>query len=273
MKILINCSTLKKGGVLQVAHSFVSELLQRSDHDYYFIFSSALKKDLQTCITEDFGRFFIYDVKPSVFLSLTGHEKKLNVILSEITPDIIFSMFGPTYWNPKCLHLCGYAKASYFYPDSPYIQNMPLSSKFRLFILKKLHLYDFKHFNQGLVTETTDASYRLQHLLPEKKVFTVSNTYNQVFDNPDTWDTSLRLPVFEGITLLSITANYKHKNLSVVPDVIDYLTEKYPAFKFRFVFTLNEGDIKHLDAKSRNYISFLAGCQFTNAHTCIHNQI
>jgi glycosyltransferase involved in cell wall biosynthesis len=255
MKILINCSMLKKGGVLQVGHSFVSQLLNQNDHDYYIVLSSLLRKDFPEM--EDGPRFITYDVKPSVFLSLTGREKKLDALVESIQPDVVFSVFGPAYWKPKCPHVSGYAKAAYFYPDSPFIQSMPIRKKIRLLLLRTLHMHDFKRFNQALVVETNDAARRLESLIPSKKVFVVSNTYNQVFDHPELWDDTLNLPDFEGITLLSITANYPHKNLSVIPGVISYLKEHYPALKFRFVLTLNRNDYRSVDEEQARHILFL----------------
>ena len=255
MKILINCSSLKKGGVLQVGHSFVSELLDRKDHDYYFVLSSLLRKDFPEI--EDSQRFITYDVKPSVYLSLTGKEKYLNALCDTINPDVVFSVFGPAYWKPSCTHVSGYAKCSYIYPESPFIQQMPLLTKLRLLLLKALHMYDFKRFNQGLVVESTDTANRLRIVLPSKEIEVVSNTYNQVFDEPELWDNSLELPHFEGITLLSISANYKHKNLEIIPAVIKYLKQTYPSLKFRFVLTLNRENFTDLEEEIARHILFL----------------
>lgn len=241
--------------MLQVGHSFVSELLHRNDHDYYFILSSLLRKNFPGY--DDSNRFITYDVKPSVLLSLTGKEKKLNAIFERINPDVVFSVFGPTYWKPTCPHVCGYAKAGYFYPDSPFIQRMPLLRKMKLLLLKKLHMHDFSHFNQALVTETTDAANRLSSLLPSKMVHVVSNTYNQIFEQPDRWDESVSLPEFDGITMLSITANYRHKNLDVIPRVISYLKEYHPLLKFRFVLTLNRSDYRSIEEEHASHILFL----------------
>ena len=256
MKILINCSTLKKGGVLQVAHSLVTELFERSDHDYFFIFSSKLRNDFPD-LDEDPDRFITYDVKPSVFLSLTGREKYLNSVMDRIKPDVVFTVFGPTYWKPKCPHLVGYAKASYFYPESPFTQQMPFFRKMKLLLLRQFHMHDFRHFNQAIVTETTDTSERLATLLPNKKIYTVSNTYNQIFDEPEKWDEGVQLPEFDGITMLSITANYRHKNLSVIPRVIDYLSEHHPKLKYRFVLTLKREHYQEIEERHSRHILFL----------------
>jgi glycosyltransferase involved in cell wall biosynthesis len=257
MKILINCSTLKKGGVLQVGHSFVSECFKRSDHEYYFILSSTLAKDFQIPMKQEDKRVFTYDTRPSVFLSLTGKEKYLNRLLAQIDPDVVFTVFGPSYWKPDRPHLVGFAKAGYFYPDSPFVQQMPFFRKLKVQVLKLFHMYDFKNFNQAIVTETSDTSQRLAGLLPAKKIFTVSNTYNQIFNEPEKWEKGVLLPDFDGVTMLSITANYRHKNLSIIPQVIDYLREHHPRLNFRFVLTLKREDYQDIEEKHARHILFL----------------
>lgn len=256
MKIVINCSTLKKGGVLQVGHSLVAELLKRSDHEYFFILSTKLKKDFPE-LDEDPKYCITYDVKPTIYLALTGRERYLDSVLKRIKPDVVFTVFGPTYWKPRCPHLVGYAKAGYFYPDSPFIQQMPLFRKMKLFVLRQFHMHDFRRFNQAMVTETTDTSERLAGLLPGKAIYTVSNTYNQVFDEPEKWDSSLELPPFDGVTMLSITANYRHKNLNIIPGVIDYLHQHHPGLNFRFVLTLNREDYMDIEEEHARHILFL----------------
>ncbi len=58
-----------------------------------------------------------------------------------------------------------------------------------------------------------------------------------------------QLPDFDGTTLLTISANYSHKNLEIIPKVIKYLKRKYEDFKFRFVLTL-EPDALNLGVNS-----------------------
>jgi len=240
-----------------VGHSFVSECLKRSDHEYFFILSSTLAKDFQSIKKQDEKRVFTYDARPSVYLSLTGKERFLNELLAQIDPDVVFTVFGPSYWKPDRPHLVGFAKAGYFYPDSPFVQQMPFFRKLKVQVLKIFHVYDFRHFNQAIVTETTDTSQRLSTLLPGKRIFTVSNTYNQIFNEPEKWDRGVSLPDFDGVTMLSITANYRHKNLSIIPRVIDYLGEHHPRLNYRFVLTLKREDYQEIEERHARHILFL----------------
>lgn len=70
-------------------------------------------------------------------------------------------------------------------------------------------------------------------------MYTITNYYNQVYDHPENWVKKV-LPPFEGITLLTVTAYYTHKNLPISIEIARVLRKKYPNFIFRFVFTVEE---------------------------------
>ena len=80
----------------------------------------------------------------------------------------------------------------------------------------------------------------MKKIFKTNNVFTVTNFYNSVFDDPNLWDRSIKLPVFDGITLLTIASNYPHKNLAIIKDVCKCLKIRYPSFKFRFVLTIDK---------------------------------
>lgn len=69
------------------------------------------------------------------------------------------------------------------------------------------------------------------------KVYTVTNYYNQVFDQPEQWK-EIKLPVFEGVSMLTVSNAYPHKNLEIAAVVSRILIKKYPDFNFRFVFSI-----------------------------------
>lgn len=238
MKILVNCSNIKKGGAIQVSYSFISELVNFRQHEWHIVISKNIEKVLdpqEISYTNIF--FYHYTIRPNIFLSIFGKEKYLINLEKQIKPDVIFTVFGPSYWKPSAPHLVGYAKPHYIYPESPFFKSLTLYNKFLLLIKKKLHLWDFNNFSTYLVTETNSAAQRLKQLFKVKRIFVVSNTYNQIFDKPKLWDTSIDLPSFKGFTLITVSENYPHKNLKIISIVIKQLLTSYPNFRFRFVLT------------------------------------
>ena len=212
MKILINCSNLKKGGGLQVANSFINELASDNYNEYYIIVPNYTSEINYFNNTTKYFYIYYHTLQPSLKLLMTGKEKYLDKLLKQVQPKIVFTLFGPSYWKPNILHVVGYAKAQYIYKTSPFFKKISTLKYIKLLIKRLYHLYDFKKRNNAIVTESEFVSTKLKQLFPQKKIFTVENTYNQIFDNEHKWDTSIILPRFEGITLLTIASNYPNKN-------------------------------------------------------------
>lgn len=273
MRFLVNCSNLKKGGGLQVAHSFVSELVHFDRHEWYIVLSSELSKQLSTDQLEKQGiHFFYHDIRAGISLSLTGKEKSLADLEKKISPDAVFTVFGPSYWKPRSMHLTGYAKPHYVYPDSPFFAGISLKKRIRLGFKRFFHLHDLRNFSDAIVTESESVTERVRKLFPHKRVYTVSNTYNQVFDFPSDWDKTITLPAFDGISLLTVSASYPHKNLSIIPRVTDILKSRYPLFKFRFILTIDRDDLKGLKEEHLPNILFL-GKVFINQCPYLYQQV
>ena len=254
MKIIINTSNLKTGGGIQVAHSFLNEILQNKEHTFYVVLSTALASQIDINSFPSNFIFHYYSIKPSIVGALTGNNSILSDLEAEIAPDRVFSVFAPTYWNPKCYHIAGFAKAHYIFKDLPYIKNLSILKKVKLKLLEWIHLWNFKYFCDKLITESEEVSARLHQIFPIKKIYTVTNNYNKIFDIPEKWDRSRKLSEFSGVTLLTISASYPHKNLEIIPRVVTCLNDQYPLFKFRFILSINQTELKGVKSVSKHIV-------------------
>jgi glycosyltransferase involved in cell wall biosynthesis len=252
MNILINCSNLKVGGGLQVAHSFLSELYKYPQHNYIVVYSLQLGKLID--FTSIDSR--ITHIPHSIKFPYIDSNFFLDRIVDKYKIEKVFTIFGPAYWKPKVSHICGYAKPHYLYKESPFFTQLSLLHKIKFKIKELIHIHSFKQ-SDILITENEDITQRLHTLVSDKKIFTVSNYYNQVFDNEQLWDKTIELPSYGGITLLTISANYPHKNLKIIPQTVEVLLKKYPQVKFRFILTVNESDLTITDSKIKRHIIFL----------------
>ena len=99
-------------------------------------------------------------------------------------------------------------------------------------------------------------SIRVKDLLHCKRVDTVTNYYNQVFDQPENQNI-LKLPKFIGTTILTISNAYPHKNLPISLDVVQSLRKNHCDFKFRFVFTIDEKEFPTIPEELKNYFLFI----------------
>lgn len=261
MRILVNASVLKGGGGLQVAHSFVNELKGFPSNKYYVVCSLRLKNFLDIEKFPDNFFFYFIDPSPSDFRRGRKSVNHLKKIEADFKPDVVFTIFGPSYWRPKAPHVCGYALPHFVYADSPFFDIITLKEKIRWKMLEYIKLAFFSKDSDHFIVETKDVAVRLAKKLKisEKRVSTVENAYNAVFDNPEEWR-SFFIETGErslGFKLLTISAFYKHKNLSIIPAVVDYLCEHYPDFDFVFILTIEKGIFKNLSQQQRKHILFL----------------
>ena len=254
MKILINASNLKVGGGLQVADSIVHELKNLPEHSYIAVVPSRIFDDCLDA-NSDGVKVLKYDMPASFIAAITGKDSMLDNLVVNEGVDAVLTVFGPSRWRPKVPHLCGFARPQLVIPESPFWENVKGVQRLESCFKKVINRWLFKVGTDNLWTENSFISDRVKRLYPQKKVFTVTNNYNQVFDDENLWDNSIKLPAWDGLTLLTISANYSHKNLEIIRPCIEWLRAHYPELKCRFVLTLNEKQFPlHNDAEKEHIV-------------------
>ena len=256
MKILINATNLKQGGGIQVADSICRELSKFPQYEFLVVLSSYFKgtKDALSNISN--VKVEEYDVKNNIRTIIFGRDKYLDELTNKKKIDAVLTVFGPSRWNPKCPHLSGFALAFIVMKESPYFSRMTLREKVKSNLRISLWYHFFKRSTKYFFTENPMISQRLQHKISGSKVFTVTNYYNQVFDNREQW-IKRELPEFGGVTLLNISNSYPHKNLEIAIDVARYLKNEHPEFKFRFVYTIKQEQYPKLEKDLKDCFVFL----------------
>lgn len=257
MHFLINASKEKAGGGLQVTDSITRCLDQFPQHKFIVVLSDRLQKTYNVIKEYDNVVPYIHTFKDSVYTLLSGRYKYLDQLVENYQIDAVLTVFGPSRWAPKIPHLCGFARAQLLMPESPYHQVMTIKQRMKE---KVLNWFVKRYYNpckkKYFYSENKVISERVEHLFPGSKCYTITNYYNQVFDCREQWKDH-NLPEFDGTTLLTIATFYPHKNLGISKKIASYLEEKYPDFKFRFVFTINEKDFGEMPAKLKEHFYFI----------------
>jgi glycosyltransferase involved in cell wall biosynthesis len=242
MKVLINCSNLVKGGGLQVAHAVINELSAFRHHQFDVLVSRNLEQFIGSMEDRPNVVFHKMPVSPAALITRGKVLKELRHLETTISPDLVFTLFGPAYWRPRSKHLMGFAIAHYLYPGGPFWQKLGAGSKIKHFLRSKYKIYHVKQNADFWMVETRDARDRLAALLgKENKVYCVPNTYNGVFDAPEKWvrrELPPRAP--NEVRLVTIAANYLHKNLAIIKEVVPLLKQLRPDRKFTFVLTVDQ---------------------------------
>ena len=257
LHIMVNASNLKVGGGLQVADSICRELFKYSQHRFLVVYNRALSECARDISKYKNVETVEYEVPVDLRVVYTGRCEFMDRLVCDRKIDVVLTVFGPSIWKPRVAHLSGFAYPHLVLPESPYWQLMPkyklLLLKFRLYF-KKL---SFAKCSDNYFTENPFVTERLKVLFTRKRVETITNNANQIFYHPELWDKNVKLPKFDGLTMLTVSANYPHKNLPIIIPACHYLEKKYPELNFRFVLTINKEDLKGMDSCASRHVIFL----------------
>lgn len=114
INVLINCSNLTKGGGIQVAHSFLNEIRNIKTNNFIFVCSTTIFDQLRKEKFNDRFYFINYDIKVNAINAIMGKNMFLSSLVEKFKINIVFTIFGPSYWKSSVFHICGFAKPQYF---------------------------------------------------------------------------------------------------------------------------------------------------------------
>lgn len=253
MKFLINASNIHAGGGMQVTDSFCKMLYKYKNHQFVVVLSSFFQNRDKLVANMDNVELIKYDIEIK-FKSLWGRNYFLDELVNSRNVDAVLTVFGPSYWKPNCPHLCGMARSHLVLYDSPFFSSVSLKNRVKY----KMWKYFFMQCSSFFYTENPFITERLSSLFGKnKKVYTVTNYYHQIYDNRDEWDNSIDLPSFSGTTIITVSSSNPHKNFSIMAGVINYMKMKYPNFKFRFVLTQELEECPFVKDEMMDYFVFL----------------
>jgi len=236
---IINCSNLKAGGGLQVADSICRQLFKYKSHRFVVVLSKFLNKTAESIQKYENVEVCNYDIPNSFNSIVLGRDKYLDELVKSKNVTAVLTVFGPSRWKPSVPHLSGFALPQLVIPESPYFKRMDRMEKIKWRLWCKIRKWSLKRSADYFWTENEYITQRLSDLIKTKELTTVTNYYNQVFDEPEKWIKSIKLPQFDGITCLSVSTNSTHKNFPITIEVIKKLFLNHPNFKVRFVFTFD----------------------------------
>lgn len=257
MNILINCSNLSGGGGGQVADSVCSYTNIFPQHHFVVVYSRALESMGARVGNYDNVESIEYSYPSRDYKSLfTGRNTFLDEIVENKHIDCVLTVFGPMKWRPRCSHVSGFALSQLVIPESPYFQLMSFGQRFKSCFSRVLDTRIFCRGTKHLYTENPFISERVEALIKHSEVRTITNYYNQVFDDRDAWKYK-QLDGFNGISLLTLSSPYPHKNIAITIDIARILKDKHPEFKFRFVLSIKKEDLPPIDQSIEDCFLFL----------------
>ena len=249
MKIILNVSNLFLGGGVQVAISFLHELkFIKKKYKYFVFLSNPISGQIEEHLFPKNFKFYKITKPISPLKTRPLVIKELNKLEAEIMPDIVFTLFGPSYWKPYAKNLVGFADPWLLNPTSVAYKQLSYFHRMRRRLLNFYKKYYLKREAKNFIIETNDGKNKLSRYLkiPKNRIFVVNNSISHVFDHKkflsEKNDFYIKLPKKKKneFRLLLISNNYPHKNLKIIKDVIPYIK----MFNIKFILTLEEKDFR-----------------------------
>ncbi len=199
----------------------------------------------------------MYSFVNSDVVSQTQREPFLDALVDDEKIDAVLTVFGPSVWSPRCAHVSGFARAHIVLEEgNPFFERMKLDELTKLMLHNEILKIYFDKSSNVYFTESLLVSKKLKEMFPQKRIYTVSNCYHQVFDHPEK-QKEKPLPPCKGVTLLTVSAYYPHKNFGIIKDVSMELQKRYPEFNYRFVLTLEKHNVPELMDCLDEHIHFI----------------
>lgn len=233
MRLLLNCSTIQKGGALQAAFHWI-KALPLGSIDLCLATSRELHHQLAAGAfgCNDFPRE-IFDVSPARNINA---RRRLLQFERRVDPDAVLTLFGPAYVDFGARHVLGFANGWITHPSKDALAMLNLRERVCATLRR---LYARRHLRRAnaWVVETETARRGLIQLLD------VDPLHVHVIGNccgPDFVERPDRISERDTVRLLYVSAYYRHKNFEIVPDVARQLRVLDNARRYQFSLTLLE---------------------------------
>jgi glycosyltransferase involved in cell wall biosynthesis len=234
-KVFINMANIHSGGGLQVATSFICELvnIEISDFDLYIFLSSEVNAELARLDVkvEDFSHAYVENN-----YGLGAFNSSLNDKVKGF--DLGFTVFGPNYLRSKdYINLVGFAQP--WILDGSVYNILPTLSRFKSKLKFAAQKWFFKR-SDALVVELEHVRDGLcqRKIAAPADIYVAYNCISSLYFNKSFWRSVDILPKKSKFRIGFLSRDYPHKNTKIIPSINRVLREKY-GLDVEFWVTLN----------------------------------
>lgn len=243
MRLLINTSILRFGGAVQVALSLIHECRAYPEHEFHVVVGSGVGAVLDESAFPDNFHFHHKEFGVMGLSKLPRVQQEMAALERDTQPDCVVTTAGPAYWRSRAPHLVGFNRPLFIYPESPWLGLMGVADRLRLATQKLVHCQLYRREADALIVQTDDVNQRVRKLLNTEHVHTVTNNHNGWFDQPVDYPQRLPARTENTFRFLTLTSYYPHKNLELIPEIIEALPEPFRD-RIEFVLTLTEDEYR-----------------------------
>jgi glycosyltransferase involved in cell wall biosynthesis len=237
--VLLNATTINKGGGIQAVASFIRTLIDQFDPNDGVRWIFAVSAEVRDQLAE-----FEYFLREGVDLCLARSPAKDRQSRRELREfanrqaDLVFTFFGPAYVVFRCPHLCGVADGWVTHSSRLAYSTLPtLQRKLRMALLSTYKALWFRRANYWVVEQDIARAGLLKRLgLPANNIRVVSNNCSQVYI--DERAAQAARPLQSIIRVLTFAANFPNKCLDLIPTIAALLVRQHHIANVQFVLTV-----------------------------------
>lgn len=238
MNILINLSTLKKGGGQNVALNFLHSLIMINDSSDTYYFLVVENSQIHNYL-ENNNQQNILLTSPSPVKRVFNEIFKYSNFIRNHKIDVVYTYFGYGMFAVKTPQICGVAVSNVFFPKIKFWEGNHIN----IFIKKlidKYRVYGIKKA-AGLIFENKLMEKRSHSLF---KISNEITTYIPPTFNPDFDEEIFNIPELNvsALKLLMLCGWQLNKNIMRVPEIAYYLKNKN--INFQFIITAPKDNSK-----------------------------
>jgi glycosyltransferase involved in cell wall biosynthesis len=239
MHIILNTSTLFKGGALQTSTAFILQALADPlGIQWEFLLSAESAKQV--------SRFRA--LPPTIEVvdrSPARHRptrRRLAELVAKSRPDLVFTFSGPAYVKFPAKHAVGVTDGWVTHSTWTAYRSIRFPREWAFFALNSLYkiLWYRKANHWFTQTELARRGLHRRARIPLESITVVPNTCGEHY-RAQSAISQFPAPN-EKLRLLSFSASYSHKNLILLPDIATNLQRLEPGLDFEMVLTLPVGD-------------------------------
>lgn len=235
--MLVNCTTLRVGGGVQVGVSFFERAIRCRSIDFSFALSPEIFEQVSHLTVPSTCRVQVFSKSPA--RPIAGHSARqaLRRFEADLEPSLVYSLGFPSYMRFSAPEVGRHTNPWEIFSDALPWDTLPAATD-RLRALLSIHYRNFFSRRAKMFETQTEAArgaLASRFGVQSSSVAVVPNTANDLFVQAsrqipnDAWLARSR-NVF-----LCLAAPYYHKNLEIIPDVARQLTLRY---EWDFVFRL-----------------------------------
>jgi glycosyltransferase involved in cell wall biosynthesis len=249
VKLLIDAMPLSGGGGVQVALGLVDSLRGGHGGSASPIAWQAVVPDricplLPEGIAAD-PRILVLPKQGRGDILAAG--RRLSAIERRVSPDVVFTVFGPAYFKARAPHLVGFALPNLIYDRNRVLRQAAgrlasIEDAIKRYLVRRADHH---------VVETDTVRRRLSERLgiPHTRISVIGNSVSPLLDqHPPT-----PRPKDGLFAILVPSTYYRHKNLEILPEIAAHLVRRVVGQAFEIRLTL--------DPASRPFMAIMADAQ------------